>query len=248
MQAMKAQDVKILLLQLRKDQFARDHEVAGMVSSGRLEPGQLEIVNGLEQELKPQHLDGKHLFIIGGSGDYDTFDLPFCPVLKDMLAQCRSQNIPLIGSCWGAQFMAHALGGKAEADPAREEVGSYLVSVTEHASDDPLFHDFPSQFWAQIGHHVSVTKLPDGAVNLASSTKCQIQAFTWPGSTQYGLQFHPDLTKTGLMERVIHYRDAYAADPMAFDIIMENAKESPSTDHLLQKFIERIVLPRYSGS
>ncbi|MBW3538169.1 type 1 glutamine amidotransferase [Candidatus Parcubacteria bacterium] len=240
-------DIKVLLVQLRKDPVMRDHEYRGLLRSGRLRPQQVTRVNGLEEPLEMAHLDGKQLLFIGGSGDYSVLDeLPFTRVLTDMLQKCRLDDLPVLGSCWGAQFMAHVLGGKVITDPETEETGTYLMYKTPEADADPLFRDFPSAFLAQIGHHERIAALPPGAVNLVKSDKTSMQAFTWPGSSQYALQFHPELDKTGLVERVIHYRESYAADPLVFDLIINNAKESPWTDHLVERFIERIVLPCYS--
>ncbi|HSH31736.1 MAG TPA: type 1 glutamine amidotransferase [Candidatus Saccharimonadales bacterium] len=241
-------DIKVLLVQLRREAVMRNHEYDGVLRSGKLEPGQITRVNGLEEPLEMAHLDDRQLLFIGGSGDYSVFDeLPFMPVLTKMLQKCRQDNIPVLGSCWGGQYMAHVLGGETVTDPETEEIGTYLMYKTDGAKSDPLFSDFPAQFLAQIGHHERISQLPPGAVNLVKSDKTPIQAFTWPGSAQYALQFHPELDKTGLVERVIHYREAYAADPLAFDVILNNAKESPWTDHLVERFIERIVLPRYSA-
>ena len=141
--------------------------------------------------------------------------------------------------------MADIFGGKVETDPEKEEVGSYEVAPTKHAPKDPLFFDAPAKLWAQIGHHESITKLPNGAVNLVSSKRCEFQAFTWPDSNQYALQLHSDLNKDELIERVIHYREAYAADLTLFNAIIDNAKDTPYTDDLIAKFIDRIVIPHW---
>lgn len=151
-------------------------------------------------------------------------------------------NFPVLGSCWGAQFLAHIFGGAVETIPEKEELGSYLAWPTTYADDDPLFYDAPQGFWAQIGHHQSITKLPEGAVNLVSTERCEIQAFTWLGSRVYGLQFHSDLNKDELIERVDHYRDNYAPDQAAYNAFIDCLKDSPYTDNLVARFIDRIVL------
>jgi len=243
---MNKQDVKILLLQLRNPAM-RDHEYQSIIRSGKLDPAQITRVDGLKEELTEQHLEGKHLLIIGGSGDYPVFEnLPFVPTLTKMLQKCREENMPVLGSCWGAQFMALKLDGEVKTSPEQEEVGTFEIEKMPETDKDPLFHDFPQTFLAQIGHHESITKVPPGALILFKSEKCPIHAFAWPGSTQYALQFHPELNKQGVTDRIIYYRDSYAADPEFFQKTLNAVKESPWTDDLVHKFIERIVVPRFS--
>lgn len=241
---MQKNDIKILLVQLRVDEAMREQEKQAVSRSGSVQSDQITIINGLEQTISPSDLEDHHMLIIGGTGDYSVFDaLPITDSLAQVVQHAKEINFPVLGSCWGAQFLAKAFGGTVETDPKREEVGSYLVWPTTYADDDPLFYDASQGFWAQIGHHQSITKLPEGAVNLISSERCEIQAFTWLGSRIYGLQLHSDLSKQELVERIVHYREGYAADPALFNAIVDNAKDSPYTDDLIAKFIDRIVLP-----
>ena len=48
-------------------------------------------------------------------------------------------------------------------------------------------------------HHDSITKLPPGAVHLATSESCRVQAFRL-GATAWGVQFHPEASATRLAE------------------------------------------------
>lgn len=241
-------DLKILLVQLRKDDSMRDQEFRAVCRSGALASKQVTRINGLTDTMAPYDIKDYHALIIGGTGDYSIFaDLPITRELEGVLGKAKAENYPVFGSCWGGQLMAQVLGGVVETDIEREEVGSYLVNPTNHAADDPLFFDAPNPFWAQIGHHESITKLPDGAQNLAGSERCEIQAFTWPGTTLYGLQLHADLNKHELIERVEHYREAYAADPALFNAIIDNAQASPYTDDLITKYLDRIVVPHWNA-
>lgn len=246
---MKHSDVRVLLLQVRLNEDMRQHELVHFCRSGRLELSQVTAIDGLREELKPEHLDGKQLFVIGGSGEYSVFEkLPFIPVLDTMLARCRAEDIPLFGSCWGGQYMAMALGGEVITDEANEEVGSFELSTTPAAANDQLFRGFPAKFVAQLGHHQRVSRLPAGAVTLASSERCPVQAFTWPGSAQYGFQFHAELTKEGLIERITYYQESYAPQPGVLEALIGSVQASPQTDNLLATFIERVVLPRYASA
>jgi len=241
---MQKSDIKILLVQLRVDKIMQAQELKAVCRSGELKPEQITVVNGLEDTISVEDLNGYHMLIVGGTGDYSIFDqLPIIESLTEVLKYARETNFPVLGSCWGAQFLAHIFGGVVETVPEKEELGSYLAWPTAYADDDPLFYDAPQGFWAQIGHHQSITKLPAGAVNLVATERCEIQAFTWLGSRIYGLQLHSDLNKDELIERVDHYRANYAPDQAAYNAFMDSLKDSPYTDNLIAKFIDRIVLP-----
>jgi len=241
--------IKILLVQLRIDEVMREQEKQAVCRSGHVQPEQITVINGLEQAVSTSDLDGHHMLIVGGTGDFSIFDdaVTTRDNLKELLIEAKNSNFPVLGSCWGAQFIAHIFGGVVETVPEKEELGSYLAWPTSYAMDDPLFYDAPQGFWAQIGHHQSITKLPKGAVNLLSTERCEIQAFTWLGSRIYGLQLHSDLSKEELIERVNHYRANYAPDQAAYNAFMDSLKDSPYTDDLIAKFIDRIVLPAASA-
>jgi len=241
---MSKDELKILLIQLRLDETMCAQERRAVCRSGNVKPEQVTIVNGLEETISPADLEGHHMLIVGGTGDFSIFDdIIVREHLEKVLRHAKETNFPVLGSCWGAQFLAHIFGGVVETIPEKEELGSYLAWPTTYADDDPLFYDAPQGFWAQIGHHQSITKLPEGAVNLVATERCEIQAFTWLGSRIYGLQLHSDLNKDELIERVDHYRANYAPDQAAYNAFMDSLKDSPYTDNLIEKFIDRIALP-----
>jgi len=235
-------NIKIALIQLRNDRQMLEQEFRGILRSGHLSHEQVKRINGLHDTFTHSDLHDVHALIIGGSGEYSVFDeLPFAHELEKSLKYCRRVDFPVIGDCWGGQFIAQVFGGEVVTDIERQEVGSYKVTTTEHTKKDPLFYDAPASFWAQIGHHESVVTLPDGAINLISSERCEIQAFTWPDSRIYGFQMHPDINKKELIERIIHYREEYASDSSYLNGIIDKAQESPYTDNMIAKFIDRIV-------
>ena len=94
-------------------------------------------------------------------------------------------DVPMLGVCWGHQFLAQALGGRV-VDMGEYELG---YRVVERVGDDPLFADVPASFTAFQTHSDRVAELPPGAVELARNGH-GLQAFR-RGST-YGVQFHPE--------------------------------------------------------
>ena len=75
------------------------------------------------------------------------------------------------------------------------EVGMGTVEIVP----DQIFHGLPSLWPCLQWHGAEVKRVPEGAVRLASSSACAIQAQRW-GNCAYGLQFHVELTRTTTSE------------------------------------------------
>jgi len=97
------------------------------------------------------------------------------------------------------------LGGEVITDMTRAELGAVQVFLTEDGKSDPLFGILGSSFLAPMGHQDCVVKLPPNAVRLAYSTKVENQAFKIRGKPIYGTQFHPELSRSALIQRLQAY-------------------------------------------
>ena len=97
-----------------------------------------------------------------------------------LVRDARARGVPVLGLCYGAQVIAHALGG-AVAPAPEPEVG--LVSVD---SEDPAL--VPAGPWWEF--HLDVLDPPPGA-RVVARNGCGVQAFTMPG--MLGVQFHPEV-------------------------------------------------------
>ncbi|MFD1648060.1 type 1 glutamine amidotransferase [Haloarchaeobius litoreus] len=101
------------------------------------------------------------------------------------LRNIHAAGIPVLGICWGHQFIAQALGGRV-VDMGEYELGYRQVF---RVGDDPLFEGVPEAFVSFETHSDRVAELPPGAKVLARNDN-GVQAFR-VGSA-YGLQFHPE--------------------------------------------------------
>ena len=97
---------------------------------------------------------------------------------------------PILGICYGAQFMSHTLGGRVEPAPSREYGRQHLTSI-DH--ENPLFRDFVkgSQVW--MSHGDTITALPQGFKPIASTETVQFAAYQSEGEKLWGVQFHPEV-------------------------------------------------------
>ena len=97
---------------------------------------------------------------------------------------------PILGICYGAQFMSHSLGGKVEPAPSRE-YGRQFLSTIDTAN--PLFAGFEkgSQVW--MSHGDTITALPAGFQCIASTDTVHYAAYQAMGEALWGVQFHPEV-------------------------------------------------------
>lgn len=101
-------------------------------------------------------------------------------------------GIPVLGICYGMQFMIDALGGTV-ASAAKREYGFAQLHINNDAG---LFAgiESPTQCW--MSHGDSITQLPDGFEVTASTENTAMAAAMDPGKKLYGLQFHPEVEHT----------------------------------------------------
>ena len=86
------------------------------------------------------------------------------------------------------------------------------MTVTDEGLADPLFAGMPRDFAAYGGHKEALSELPGGAVLLATSAACPVQAFK-VGENVYATQFHPELDRTGIHTRIDVYSTFGYFDP-----------------------------------
>jgi GMP synthase (glutamine-hydrolysing) len=103
----------------------------------------------------------------------------------EWVRRVHAADVPILGICWGHQFLAQALGGRV-VDMGEYELGYRGI---QRVGDDPLFADVPRAFTSFETHSDRVAELPVGARTLARNGY-GVQAFR-VGAT-YGLQFHPE--------------------------------------------------------
>ena len=102
-------------------------------------------------------------------------------------------HFPLLGICYGAQYLAHKYGGKVEGSLARE-YGRAMMEVKDDES--PLLNGLPlrSQVW--MSHGDTISELPTGARIIASTERVANAAYSFDGEPTYAVQFHPEVFHT----------------------------------------------------
>ncbi len=129
------------------------------------------------------------LLPLGGSmGANDDEELPWLADEKKLLADAVASDIPIFAICLGAQLLATALDGEV----SRAQVGEIgIYRINRNSISDSIFNFGESAISAQW-HEDKISKLPTGAVNLASSELCENQIYRI-GKATYAVQFHPEI-------------------------------------------------------
>ena len=99
-------------------------------------------------------------------------------------------RFPILGICYGAQYLVHTSGGRVEAMPNREYGRAQLSKIEE---SDPLFQGIipSSQVW--MSHGDTITELPENFQVTASTRDVEIAAFRVSDEQTWGVQFHPEV-------------------------------------------------------
>ena len=100
-------------------------------------------------------------------------------------------KVPLLGVCYGAQYLAHHNGGEVLPSEIREYGRAKLSSFdATHPLMEGIAKD--SQVWMSHGDTIKV--LPDNFSVIASTPSVEVAAFTVANEPTYGIQFHPEVT------------------------------------------------------
>ena len=97
---------------------------------------------------------------------------------------------PILGICYGAQFMSYTLGGNVEPAGTREYGRANLASFDK---ENPLFKGFEEHSQVWMSHGDTITKLHEGFKVIASTDKVVNAAYQAEGEPLWGVQFHPEV-------------------------------------------------------
>ncbi|MBR8706620.1 glutamine-hydrolyzing GMP synthase [Bacteroides pyogenes] len=97
---------------------------------------------------------------------------------------------PILGICYGAQFMAYTNGGKVESAGTREYGRAHLTSFCK---DNVLFKGVRENTQVWMSHGDTITAVPDNFKKIASTDKVEIAAYQLEGEQVWGVQFHPEV-------------------------------------------------------
>lgn len=135
---------------------------------------------------KIKEINPKGIIFTGGPNSVYGEDSPQCqPEVYEL-------GIPILGLCYGAQLLAHQLGGKVETAPV-SEYGRTEVTVDKNSV---LFKNVAEKTICWMSHTDYISKVPEGFVITASTPVCPVAAMECPERGFYAMQHHPEVNHT----------------------------------------------------
>ena len=120
----------------------------------------------------------------GPSSVYDADAPPADPRVLEL-------GVPVLGICYGLQFMVHTLGGKVRAADKRE----YGHADVEVKNGSRLFKGLPQKLSVWMSHGDEAVELPAG-FSLVASSASAVAAIEAPERKMWAVQFHPEVHHT----------------------------------------------------
>ena len=100
---------------------------------------------------------------------------------------------PVLGICYGAQYLAWLAGGKVEKGDSRE-YGRVMLASTD--KNDLLFRNVKEKSQAWMSHGDTITVIPSDFVEVATTDDVAVAAYKIKGESTWGVQFHPEVFHT----------------------------------------------------
>ena len=99
-------------------------------------------------------------------------------------------KLPLLGVCYGAQYLAQISGGEVLPSKIRE-YGRANLSYVNKTNELTKGISNNSQVW--MSHGDTIKKAPENVEIIASTSDVAIAGFQFMGEKTYGIQFHPEV-------------------------------------------------------
>ena len=239
------EQLKILLLQIRDQQRVREEEFESFVAYSGLARDQIDILNVFDTpHFGSDVLEGYDSLFVGGASEASVLEpnrYPFVDSSIQLLQHCLQIDMPVFASCFGFQLAVLALGGEIIRDKENFEMGTIPIRLSNAAAADVLFHDTPDNFRAVSVHKERAPSLPANCELLAYTESCT-HAFRVSGKPFWAFQFHPELDRATLVERLTIYKSNYTDGDDHLDKVLSAALETPESNTLVRKFTERVLV------
>lgn len=108
---------------------------------------------------------------------------------KPDLSQIKGK-VPLLGVCFGAQFLAHNFGGEVSASNKREYGRANLSFID---TENELLNGVQKESQVWMSHGDTIDNLPSNFKKIASTEDVEFAGFKINDEKTYGIQFHPEV-------------------------------------------------------
>ena len=142
---------------------------------------------------KIRELNPKGIIFTGGPASIYAEDAPKCD------SEVFTLGTPILGICYGMQFMSHILGGSVK-KALKREYGQMEAALDVNSK---LFESLNDKNICLMSHTDYVDELPEGFKSIASTDTCKIAAMENVDKNFYAVQFHPEVNHTNNGDKII---------------------------------------------
>ncbi|MBS0011031.1 MAG: glutamine-hydrolyzing GMP synthase [Bacteroidales bacterium] len=107
---------------------------------------------------------------------------------------------PLLGVCYGAQYLAHNFGGRVHASDTREYGRAEMIYLDDQ---DPLFSGVEKGTQVWMSHGDTIEEIPASYKVTGSTADVRIGAYRVKGEDTWGIQFHPEVYHTEQGKKIL---------------------------------------------
>jgi GMP synthase (glutamine-hydrolysing) len=237
-----------LILQLRPNDMASDHEFSAFLQYGELTAHDVHRVRMEKEGIPEINLNDYSGIVIGGGpsnvsdkeeNKYE-YQKRFEAALDRLLDKVFAVDFPILGTCYGIGALNKHQGGVVSKEKYFEAVGGLEIELTEAGKKDELLAGIPAKFMAFGGHKEACQSIPNSAMVLAKSDNCPVQMIRF-GQNMYATQFHTELDEEGIALRINIYKNHGYFSPEDAETLIENSKKYHVTipSMIFKQFVER---------
>ncbi len=133
-------------------------------------------------------------------------------------------KVPILGICYGAQYMAHQDGGKVEASKTREYGRARLNHLD---TNEALFNGIAAKTQVWMSHGDTIFQLPENYQSIAGTEDVVNAAYKIKGEQTFALQFHPEVYHStdgqilldNFLTKIAHIKKEWTPTNLAHEII-----------------------------
>lgn len=236
--------LKTLLLQIRHDEQVKREEHNSFINYSGLKYEQIDVLNVYENtNFNFNIVDSYDGLFVGGTSNANVLEpqkFPFVNKCQDMMKYCLDHDIPVFASCFGFQLAVQALGGEILHKEKDFEMGILPMKLSDAAKEDILYKDTPDNFKAITVHQEFARHEPSECTLLAYTNEC-CHSFKVSSKPFWAFQFHPEVDKQVLIDRLTLYKKKYTEDDGHLERILATAEETPESNILVKKFVDRVL-------
>lgn len=141
--------------------------------------------------------------IISGSGASAVEDNPWNTTLEDTIMHFVNNKKPILGICYGHQFLVRVLAGADHVRKAEKgEIGFTNIDI----DDNELFEGIVDPVFS-VAHYEEVFDLNDDFKIIARNKNCSVHAFQYKDLPVWGTQFHPEYNVENTKYNIDEYKE-----------------------------------------